>query len=180
PRPEFRLDVDGGLGATRRGKHRSGADAPLLAIPVAHHIHARGLPQVVAGRSSSLLDPSGAPGPSAQVVQLRPPHLTVPQHLDLVDAWAVDRERALDTDAVGRDPAHREVLVDAAAPSPDDDALERLNALAVTFDDLDVDPHRVTRPKVRDVIPQVLLLDTPDYVHHRCATPTLRRGPPVA
>ena len=82
----------------------------------------------------------------------------VTHDLDLVDVRRVHGEDALDSDAVG-DLADREALAHAATLAADHDALEHLDALFFAFTDLDVDPHRVTRAEVRDVVAQLLLFE---------------------
>src|SRR5215218_5341968 len=107
----------------------------------------------------ALLDAGGAPGQAAQVVELGAADLTEPHDLDLVEARAIDQERALDANAIRRDAADGEVLVDPPGAAADDHALERLNALAAPLDDLDQRPDGIARPENGDVRPQLLALE---------------------
>src|ERR1039457_5879419 len=79
----------------------------------------------------------------AQVEQLRPAHLTVTQHLALVDPQGVHQEGALHADAMG-DTADSEACREAnLALERDHNSLEDLDALAGSLDDLDVHANRV-------------------------------------
>src|SRR4029450_6519910 len=80
-------------------------------------------------RPPPLLDPGRATGPATQVIELCAPDLAGPRDLDLVDPRRVDQEGPLYSDPVRGDAAHGEILVDAAAPAPDYDALENLDPL---------------------------------------------------
>ena len=73
-------------------------------------------------------------------------------------------EGALDADAVGN-AAHGERLAHARARARDDDALERLNALARSLDDLDVHAHRIAGSELGDVRAQLFLLQSLNDVH---------------
>src|SRR5512132_1778205 len=70
-----------------------------------------------------LADLGGLTDAVAQVVELGPADITPADDLDLGDGRGVQRERALDTDAV-TDLAHLERLADARAGTADDDTLE--------------------------------------------------------
>src|SRR6202165_933154 len=74
---------------------------------------------------------------ASKVVQLRPAHFPVPDHVDLVDARRVQEEAAFHPDAV-RDATNGKGLLGTAAPAADDDAFEDLDALAGPLDDLGV------------------------------------------
>ena len=65
-----------------------------------------------------------------------------------------------------RDLAHREGGVEAAVAHADDDALERLQALAVAFLDLDLDDDGVTWGEVRDLAGHLLLVELLNDVAH--------------
>ena len=60
------------------------------------------------------------------------------------------REHTLNADTVG-DAANRERLTDTRALTADDDALEHLDTLAGTLDDLCMNADRVTRCEIRDI-----------------------------
>src|SRR5215475_13151865 len=68
--------------------------------------------------------------PSAQVVELGPPHPRLLHHLDLLDGARVQGEDALHALAE-RDLAHGHGGPGPAAAQPDDHALEDLDALAL-------------------------------------------------
>src|SRR6202034_2742815 len=100
------------------------------------------------GGLPALLDPGGLAAQVAQVVQLGAADATTGDGLDLVDRRAVQRERALDADAVAH-LAHGEGLPQAAALAPDHDTLEDLDAGAVALRHLDVHLKGVTGSGVR-------------------------------
>src|ERR1700759_2551349 len=110
------------------------------------------------GVLAALADPGGLTAQLAQVVELGPADLAAGHGLDLVDRRAVHREGALDAHAVA-DLPHREGLADAPGLTPDDHALEDLDTGAVTLLDPDVDPQRVPGAEVRNVIPELGLLE---------------------
>ena len=85
----------------------------------------------------------------AQVVELGAPHVAAALDLDRGDQRAVGLERALDAFAA-RDLANDEARVEAAVALGDDDAFERLDALARAFDDVDADDDGVARRERRD------------------------------
>jgi hypothetical protein len=70
----------------------------------------------------------------------------------------VERERPLDTDTE-RLLADGERLANAGPLALDDDALEDLDAAALTLDHLEVDAHRVAGLEVRQVGSQLSLLE---------------------
>src|SRR5215510_650089 len=92
----------------------------------------------------------------AQVVQLRATNASAAHHVDLGEHGAVEREDALDADAVG-DLADRKRLADSAAAARDADALERLNALLFTFLDADAHTKRVAGAEGGDVTEPLFL-----------------------
>src|SRR5690606_11466258 len=86
---------------------------------------------------------------TAQVIELRAPHVAAPHQLDRLDQRAVQREHALDAFAVGNFP-NRERRVHAGIAAGDAHALECLQTLAVAFDDAHLDAQRVAGRKIRD------------------------------
>src|SRR5262249_52390718 len=110
------------------------------------------------GRALLALDARGLALQLAEVVQAGAADVTLGHDLDLLDARRVQREDALDADAV-RDLADRERGARAAAVLADDDALEHLDALLVAFLDQRVNANAVARAKVRDVLAPVGALD---------------------
>src|SRR5690348_12336057 len=112
----------------------------------------------------AFVDARLAPNFSAQVVKASLPHVTMAQHVDLVDARRVDEERPLHPDAV-RHPADREVPPQPATRHPDDGALEHLDALARALDDLCVHPHGVACTQRRRLLFLLLLLELLDHIH---------------
>ena len=94
----------------------------------------------------------------AQVVELRAVDVADRLHLDLLDLRRVERERALDPDPE-RLLADGERLPDAGALTLDDDALEDLDAPALTLDHLEVHAHGVAGLEDRHVGSQLALLE---------------------
>ena len=82
--------------------------------------------------------------PPAQVVELRPSHVSLGDHLEPVDLGGVHREGPLHADPE-RLLSHRERLASAGAAAGDHHALEDLRALSAALDDLEVDAHPVAR-----------------------------------
>src|SRR5580700_292534 len=90
-----------------------------------------------------LPNPSVAADLLAQVEELCPAHLAVAKHLDPVDARSMHQEGALDADTMG-DAANCETRRQPdLALERDDHALEHLDALAGSLNDLDVHAHGV-------------------------------------
>ena len=102
--------------------------------------------------------------PGAEVVKLRPANLSPGYDLDLRDHRRVHGKCSFDPDAE-RDLAYGKGLGKLAPLAPNNDALERLDPLALTFDDPDVDARRVTGPEFRHVAPKVRAFDEVDGVH---------------
>ena len=94
----------------------------------------------------------------AQVVELRAVDVADRLHLDLLDLRRVHGERPLDPDAE-RLLADGERLAHAGALALDDDALEDLDAAALTLDHLEVDANGVARLELRQVGSQLSLLE---------------------
>src|SRR5438477_10090959 len=102
----------------------------------------------------------------AEAVERGPARVAVPDELDLLDAGRVDHEGALDADAA-RDPADRDLLVDAAVTHAEHGALEVLKALAVPFDDPHADAHGVSGPDLGQIGLQLLSGKRVQEVVHR-------------
>src|SRR6476661_299225 len=100
----------------------------------------------------------------AQVVQLRAADVTAGDDVDVVDVGRVHREGPLDADAVAL-LADGEGLADATTLAAQHDALEDLDALLGTLDDLDVDIDGVAGAEGRDVVAQRRLVDEVQRVH---------------
>src|ERR1700676_510144 len=84
----------------------------------------------------------------AQVVELRAAHFAPAQHLDLFDSRRMEREDALNADAIG-DLTHGKVRAITAAANLDDEAFEGLDALLFALDDADLEPDGITNAKRR-------------------------------
>src|SRR5690606_28675163 len=115
-----------------------------------------------------------------QEVELRTAHAGRPHDFDLLDDRRVQREDALDP-LPERDLAHGERRTRAATMLADDDPLEDLDALLVTFADLHVHPHGVPRPHLR-TLDELGPLDSFNRVHDRlllspAAIPRTRPAP---
>src|SRR5665811_1445748 len=87
----------------------------------------------------------------AEVVELGPVHVADGQDLELIDLGRVHGEGTLDSHAE-RLLAHREGLADAFTLALDADALEHLDPLAHTLDDLEVHLHRVPGLEAGNVV----------------------------
>src|SRR4051794_36847082 len=104
----------------------------------------------------------------AEVIELGPADVASGHHFDLGDGRRVEREGPLDTDAVAH-LAHGEGLTDAGALAADDRALEHLHALLGALDDAHVHLEGVTRPEVRDVVPETAIVEKVGGVHGSCS-----------
>src|SRR5436853_1034035 len=113
---------------------------------------------------AALFDARAAAASFTEVIELRATHPALGVDLELSDGGRVDRERPLHADAEG-DLADRERLLEAAALTPDHDALEDLDALAVPLHDADVHLHGVARPEIRQVVTEVGTVDEVGLVH---------------
>jgi hypothetical protein len=91
-----------------------------------------------------LADLGPLPDEVAEVVQLGAAHIAPPDDLELGDGRGVERERALDADAVAQ-LAHGVGLVQATTLAGDHIPLEHLDTLFATLDDADVHLDLVTR-----------------------------------
>jgi len=94
----------------------------------------------------------------AQVVELGAVDVADRLHLDLLDLRRVERERALDADAE-RLLADGERLPHACTLALDHDALEDLDAAALSLDHLEVDADGVSGLEDRHVGSQLPLLE---------------------
>src|SRR6516162_9471589 len=88
---------------------------------------------------------------AAQVIELGAAHLAAAHDSDGIDHRRIQRENALHALAVG-DLAHREILVEAGARTPDADSLVRLDTGALALDYLDIDENGVARSELRDFL----------------------------
>src|SRR5690606_22252635 len=95
------------------------------------------------------LDACRATAALPQVVQLGATHRTATLHFNLGDAWAVQRESALDTLAVG-DLAHDETGVQATVATGNHHAFVSLHTLARAFDNVHADNNGVAGRKLRN------------------------------
>src|SRR5271155_4356520 len=81
---------------------------------------------------------------AAQVIKLGAPHVAAAHYLDRGDARRVERKHPFHAFAIG-DLAQREIRVDPGILAGDADALEGLDALALTLDDAQADANRIAR-----------------------------------
>src|SRR5699024_10310142 len=100
----------------------------------------------------------------AQVVQLRTANVALEDNANLVDVRGVHWEGTLNSDTEGY-LADGEGLADAAALTTDNDALEDLNTLGLTLDNLYVDLDGVTSAELRNVVAQVCCINLVKNVH---------------
>src|SRR6478672_7868879 len=112
----------------------------------------------------ALLDPRGLARGGAQIVELRAAHASTANDVQIADHRAVNREDALDADAVG-DLANGERLAHAAAAPCDAHAFERLEPLLFPFLHSHVHAEGVTRAKGRNVRAEIFLLGFDEYMH---------------
>src|SRR5258705_6896125 len=91
----------------------------------------------------------------AHVIELGAPHVAFALELDRVDQRGIGLEGALYALARGH-LAHGERGIDAAVLLGDHHALICLHALALAFDDADVDDHRVAWRKLGELLPHAL------------------------
>src|SRR6185503_16318261 len=121
----------------------------------------------------ALLDARRLTREVAEVVQLRATDAAATSNDDLGEHRAVDREDALDTDAV-RDLADGERFADARATTRNAHAFERLNALLFAFLHAHVDAKGVAGTESRDVT-EPLFLGFDESMHMTlCAANALR------
>src|SRR5438093_3358768 len=91
----------------------------------------------------------------AHVIELGAAHVAFPLQLDRIDRRGIGLEGALDALPRGHF-AHGERGIDPAVPLGDHHALVGLHALALAFDDADVDDHRVARRELGEFLPHAL------------------------
>jgi len=111
-----------------------------------------------------LLEAGGLADLVAEVVQLGAANLAAASDLDSNNLGRVHGERALDADAE-RDLANREGLTIACAVTADDRALENLDTLTSTLDDLVAHLDVVSDLEGRQVVTDLLLLYGANDVH---------------
>jgi hypothetical protein len=123
------------------------------------------------GDNDLVLDPPAALGDAglladllAEVVQLRPAHVTVRGDFQLLDLRGVQGEGSLDPDSEGL-LTDRERLPGAASLALDDDSLEDLGALPVSLDHLEVHAHAVASAELRALLEDSLLEAFDDCAH---------------
>src|SRR5438552_10292878 len=106
----------------------------------------------------------------AQVVELGSLDLVPLHQVDLAHVRRVQREHSLHTHSP-RDLANREGRARATRVARDDHALERLQALLVTFLDLDLYLHRIANPEFRRLLPDLPSLELRNLIRH-CLSPS--------
>ena len=111
-----------------------------------------------------LLDLGGLADPVAEVVELGPPDLALPDNLDPVDPRAVQGEDPLDTDAVA-DLPDDEGAADADVVLRDDDAFVDLDPLCGTLDDLEIDLDGISDGEALRILLDLSCLNGLDDVH---------------
>ena len=77
------------------------------------------------------------------------------EHLYLLDAGRMERESPLHPYTVGRDPSHRETGPCATFPQPHHRPLEDLCPLPIPLHDAYIDPYRIPRPYLRQILPEL-------------------------
>ena len=100
-----------------------------------------------------------------QIVELRATDLTTADNGDAVDAGAVQRERALDANAIGR-AANGERFANGTVAAGDDHAFEGLQTLAGALNNLHLNADGVADCELGDVGLELGALDgTDDLIH---------------
>ena len=129
-------------------------------------------------RAATLADTGGTTGETTQVVELGAANLAKACDFDFVDARRMNKERSLNSNAVGGNPANGEVLIHATGAAADHDAFEDLNALAGALNNLRVNANGVARTKCRNFGFVLLRLDLPDELsnHAPCTLISYRGG----
>ena len=112
----------------------------------------------------SFFDTSSFTRKVAQIIEFCTTDNTLAENVDLLDAREMYREHTLNADTVG-DAANRERLTDTRALTADDDALEHLDTLPGTLDDLCMNAARGTGSQIRDIRSTLLLFLGYDDVH---------------
>ena len=115
---------------------------------------------------SLFLDLRGGADLITQIVQFRAADTALTQNLEAGDTRGMDRENTLDALAVG-DAAQRDRLGDAAAVTRNHNALEGLDTLFATFDNLHADFQRVANRELRNVGLQILTAQLLNQTHSR-------------
>ena len=87
-----------------------------------------------------------------QIVQASPADLGLTQHFDLIYARRSKEEGAFYAYTVGRNTTHGEATVDTALAHADDNSLENLHALFLTFNDQGMHAYRIASFELRDVL----------------------------
>jgi len=108
---------------------------------------------------SFLADASRLADTISQVIEPSSAHVAAADHLDLVDARGMYEKCPLDPDSMGDSP-DRDVLVGAASCHFDHRPFEHLDALPISLDHANVDPHRVARKDVWQPLFELLLTNT--------------------
>src|SRR2546423_1183174 len=99
-----------------------------------------------------------------QIVKLGSPHAATADDSDLRDDRAVQRENALDSNAV-RDLADGKGRANATAPLGNANPFECLESFLVAFTHAHADAKRITGPERWDVVTEPLFLGFDEGVH---------------
>src|SRR6266480_1083662 len=129
--------------------------------------------------ASFLADARRLAGARAQVIELGAAHIALALHLDRGDQRRVGLERALDA-FTRRYLAHDERGIQSAVALGDHHAFERLHALSLALDDVDIHHHGVARGEIRHVAGEPLdlfLLECLNQIH---VSPCTLSGTPRA
>src|SRR5210317_777536 len=100
----------------------------------------------------------------AQVVELGATHTANHHHFNPVNARSVQREDSLNTHAVGHF-AYGEGRTDTIVVTLDADTLKNLDALFVTFSDLNMHTQCIPRLELRDIFSHIFHADVINNVH---------------
>src|SRR6266581_3588994 len=153
--------------ATRTKPRRHAASSKRYGAPVAGSSLGSALLRLARSRHlghALLLEARRLAGQLSQVVKLRAPHRRALGNLDLVDARRVEGKGPLHAHAVG-DAPHRERGPGPAPALADHHALEGLQALFLTLDDLDGDAHGVARGEAAAIFLELSRVHDVNGVH---------------
>src|SRR6476659_5917201 len=134
-----------------------------------HHLPSatRSFALAAVARRELFADPCRLAGAAAQIIEFGATDVALALHLDRCDQWRIRLERALHALAT-RNLADGEPGVEAAIALGDHHAFVRLHALALAFDHVDVDDHRVAGRELGNGLVEarnLLALERFDDVH---------------
>jgi hypothetical protein len=134
------IPVTGGLGVSLKRQERTPCSQT-----VPH------LASSLFSREAFLLNTGSPATQFAQIKKFRPPYTPVPHQLQGIDFGRMQRKNAFDTNPIGYLP-HRERAAQTAPLYRNHDAFERLYPFSCPFNDTNVDPQRISRTKLWEIL----------------------------